>query len=851
MSAHDLQRPVPRTEGRVLLVRFGGLLTSVLAAVGLVLLPPAAGGAQAHADTGNGSAVTKSGTKGAYDDFSKLKVTVEQTKDLRTQGLKVSWTGGAPTQPSSQSPFGTNYLQIMQCWGDASTGPTPQQCEFGNPPPKSGVLNGTREVGSHDPQEPTARTVPFTTVKGQTSTDVNQFFTQYATNEQVATTTGADGTGETIFQVEDATQSPILGCGAVAHTGQAPAPCWLVVVPRGTREPDGSTTSLGLLTSALSAGNWAQRMVFRLDFQPTDSPCPIGQAEQPTIGSEMVGEAMSQWQPTLCTADKTTFSYVPQLEDFSRTQVLSGSSGLAGLAFVENPVVPPPDTAAVVHAPVAVSGLVIGYNIQVNGTSRQVPRIRLNARLVAKMLTQSYQCDLPGNTLPRGALPAKNPDSVWNDPEFLKLNEGAGFTRSASCGFGFGVPQSGSDSAEQLWKWLRSDPDAENFLAGKADPWGMTINPSFLRLDPAHTPLSDFQKPDPTAWVPNSEYPNVQITAIGLNPYAASFSDEARTLRKANNGGVAGFAVGSIPPSPTKADTQIPGQYFNLGLTDAASAARYRLGTAELLNADGQFVAPTVDALTKAVDGMKAGQVPGVVNADPSRKTPGAYPLTTVTYAAASTSLDPTQRKTYATLIRYAAGAGQQTGIGYGLLPPGYAPLTPALRDQALASAAALEEGRVPPPTTTGGTSSGGSGTGGTSGTAGTSGGGGTGTGGLAVGGTSTSGGGTAPGGGTGTTGGGTTTGGSPSASPSSSAAAAAGATKGSTGGPSASPPVSNVAQTGGRTPGAVLGAVRWVLLIVLIAGIAGSLAGPLLMRAGTIRGTGRALIPFGGRRAT
>lgn len=807
------------------LLRVGGLLAAVLAAAGLVLLPPSAGGGRAQADTG--SAATKSGTRGPYDDFSALKVTVEQTRDLRTQGVKVSWSGGAPTRAGSAGVYGTDFLQIMQCWGDAKDGPRRDQCEFGNPPVGVGSLATGRTVGYGpgplaDPLEPSTDPngvpLPFTPAKGTASSDLNQFFTRFTTNEQDVTSTGTDGRGETIFQLEASTESQILGCGTVPAAGRPPQPCWLVVVPRGSHEPNGSMPA-DLHTSPLSASNWAQRIQFRMDFKPTDAFCPIGQKEQPTIGSQLAAQAMSSWEPTLCTSDKITYGFVPQPEDFARQQIANPGTGSAGLAFVEDPVAAPSGAPPVVHAPVAVSGLVIGYNIEISGSSKQVPRIRLNARLVAKMLSESYQCDLPADNtaLVRGGLPKENARSVYEDPEFVALNQGAGYFDNSSCTFGLGVPQGASDSAAQLWRWLRSDPDAKAFLAGKPDPWGMRINPSFRPLTPDVTPLSEFPKPDPTVWVPNKSFPDIKITAVGLNPYGQDLNDDARRVRKANNTGVAGFSLGSVPPAPAKAETQIPGQYFNMGVTDTTTAALYRLGTAELLNADGQFVAPTTDSLTKAVAGMKAGQVPGVLDADPAAKTPGAYPLTSVTYAAAATSLDVAQRQDYATLIRYAAGPGQTTGIGNGLLPPGYAPLPQTLRDQALTAASDLVAGRVPttPPAdgaTTGGGTAGGSVAGG-AGPGGSAGG-------TDSGGTATGGNGTATGGG------------SPSPS-----AAATGATKGSAGGPSPSPSaLGNVAQTGGTTPGALLGAVRWVLLSVLIAGVAGSLAGPLLMRWGMRR---------------
>jgi len=809
------------------MLRVGGILTSVLAAVGLVLLPPPAGGGQAQADSG--SAVTQSGTKGQYDDFSSLKVTVEQTENLTSQGVKVSWTGGAPTVRKGDYGI-ADYLQIMQCWGNED-GPTPEQCEFGQPPPNVGVLNAGRGVSSsNDPLEPSERTIPFTTATGESSTDVAQYFTQFTTNEQDLAFTGTDGTGETIFSLEDDTTSPILGCGASRQDGQAPPPCWLVVVPRGAHEADGSAPNdnIGLEGSALSASNWKQRLQFRLDFRTTDSPCVIGQDEQPTSGSDFAFPAMTSWEPKLCTSEKITYQFTPQLEELSREQIANPDGNAAGLAFLENPVAPQAGSPPVVHAPVAVSGLVIGYNVNVAQTTRQVPRIRLNARLVAKMVTESYECEVPGTGMPRGILNPTNPSELHADPEFQKLNPGTQFGFGSSCGPGISVPQGGSDAAGMLWTWLRSDPDAKAFLEGKADPWGMKINPYFLKLDPAHAARSDFPKPEETEYAPSKQFPDAKVTAVDLNPYTVSLSATAGAVRSGSNGGVANYTFyqNGQPPQANKNARPLPGQSFFLGVTDAASAARYRLGTAELLNADGQFVAPTVDSLTKAVNGMKAGKVPGVLNQNPAAKTSGAYPLTTVTYAAANTSLDATQRAKYATLIRYAVGLGQQPGLDYGQLPPGYAPLTPALHDQALAAATALIAGVVPTSPTGGndGGSTNGSGSGGATSSGGTNGG---------TGGTD--------GGGSGAAGGSGSSGGSPSPTP----AAAAGATKGAAGGPSASPPVHNVADSGGTTPGAILGAIRWVLMIVLIAGIAGSLAGPLLMRAGVLHGTGRPFLRF------
>ena len=91
-----------------------------MVAGGVIGLAPS--GAVASVSTSD-SAVTLSG-KG---EFSGLQVTVSQTENLVNQAVRVSWTGGTTTYPTSGT-FGYNYLQIMQCWGDSPDGPDREQC---------------------------------------------------------------------------------------------------------------------------------------------------------------------------------------------------------------------------------------------------------------------------------------------------------------------------------------------------------------------------------------------------------------------------------------------------------------------------------------------------------------------------------------------------------------------------------------------------------------------------------------------------------------------------------------------------------------------------------------------------
>ena len=69
-------------------------------------------------------------------EFANVSFNVNQTKDLTTQALSITWTGATPTV-IGPGRFGQQYMQIMQCWGDDdgtvpdNPGPPPEQCEQG------------------------------------------------------------------------------------------------------------------------------------------------------------------------------------------------------------------------------------------------------------------------------------------------------------------------------------------------------------------------------------------------------------------------------------------------------------------------------------------------------------------------------------------------------------------------------------------------------------------------------------------------------------------------------------------------------------------------------------------------
>ncbi|MGW1215462.1 hypothetical protein ACWD5F_38115 [Streptomyces sp. NPDC002499] len=796
----------------------------LLSALVLAVLPLSPGTDRAQAATGESSAVTKSGTKGAYDDFSKLEVTVHQTEDLTGQAVRVTWAGGEPSENGY-----SNFLSVMQCWGDEASGPDRSQCEYGL---ASGAQAGDGRFvyqagsGIGDPLDAESSTpvnrngthyVPFRPVEGQgdATTDGTDttYFTDGDTNGVAFLPNDGDGGGDVAFEVKSAVEQPALGCGARTTSAGRVQPCWLVVVPRGTHDPDGQAHNSGnQVASSLSRTLWDQRIAFRLGFAPVTDNCDPDKPERGIMGSELATDAITSWQSALCRTGTYRFTYTQSGEQQARDAVTSGDS-VAGLAMTVDPVEPVDGTAPVVQAPVAVTGLTVGFVwMYDSGGTQTLPlgELKLNQRLLAKVLTQSYPYSLvqPTDGVPEYL--AGNPVSLVKDPEFLALNPDLAGQAAANTPLGLAVTLDNTDSARLVWKYILANGDARDFVEGKADPWGMKINPSY-KDGVISDSLDFFPKTDltPRAADCGVGNPTIPYTGQDVVPYMNDMHDGALKIRRGSIGTAYKCAIGQTGAKLSPEDRPIPTKQRQYGIVDNASATRYQLGAAALPNADGEYVEPTTDALLKAVAQMPDSDVAGVKTSAPSRMKDGAYPLTAVVYAASSLDQAKDARQDYAKVIRYAAGDGQTQGTVKGQLPYGYAPLPAALRTRAKQVAAQLEKGLPDADEPSGGTSGGGGDLSGT-GSGGSSGGidGGTGTGGSAG------------------TSGAADPGGSDTAPPSTA--------------PSETDPAKqNVAQSGGYTPSEVLGLIRWVLLGVLVAGGAAALAGPVVLRLSTRRASG------------
>lgn len=716
-----------------------GIITSTVAAALLIVTTPAAAATQAtdskvsiawstkHTDTSDPN----------YATFENITLSVSQTKNLVNQAITVSWEGARQT---SVGEYATNYMQVMQCWGDEKTGPTPEQCQWGAPSTTVSALMGNNTssrdliVGDDPVQDPLlegddadpdlliappienpnrkAYRYPFLSVTGDlasSTTQISKQFNSSTTNEISAARTARNGSGEVAFETQTSLEAPQLGCGATvtADDGStAPRGCWLVVVPRGELNLDASpndTQSSGRISgSPLSASAWKNRMVVPLSFQSVSASCPLGNAEQRIVGSEMIAEAVTSWQPALC-GTGTTYGYSLIGDDEGRNQIVSSVSGASRLAIVANPLdEETAGDATLSYAPVAESAIVVAYTIDyrlfsdakaIEKNGLQVQDLTLNARLVAKLLTQSYQLDVPG----RGAddpVVSKNPLSIVTDPEFLAFNpEFVGFTGD-SAPAGLMTALGSTDANSLVWDWLRSDPIAESFLAGEPDEYGMAINPSYLSLLLATDDSTDsFPKADLTLFK-TGESGEPGYGTLDLRPYMNDMHEAAFRTLKADPGSKNSWNPFSQPKAYQSLGAQVPGARFIFSITDAASAARYGLTTAKLVNGAGQAVAPSATSIAKAVAAMPDSKtVPGVKVADATVRTVGAYPLALLSYAVVNVCASTeSERADFAKLIRYAVGTGQVSGDARGALPRGYVPLASGLVSQATTAAAAITD---------------------------------------------------------------------------------------------------------------------------------------------------------------
>lgn len=679
---------------------------------------------------------------GVKKDFGSMTLSVSQTTGLVHQGVTVSYTGVVGGGTSGNG----SRLNIMQCWGDAAVAqPDPDHCQTGVGG-VDGNNNATQTVAEDDVElrnggdAPRADLMQFVDRAGTTTT---KDFTKVTTNEftNFAAPAKRTETATRSFEVQTGAEAPGLGCGYRADVPST-ATCWLVAIPING-DLYGNYGSYSAVTPSL----WAQRLQVKLAFAPVASSCGGGSREL-TFGSELLSDAMASWIPALCDTAKVAAGFGVLGDPQARAQLASQTSN-----FVFTSAPAPASAGTVLYAPVALSAVTIGVNASNSNTGQPVSGIKLNARLVAKLITESYASGIDTTS---AQLAQKAPwvagmlPTLAADPEFRALNPTLPYGQLLIQN-DLVVTSTQSDAATAVWSWLLHDPAAKAFLDGCPDDASgdSVINPfystrSYAECADKASSLEATAKADRTATKVPSTYqdqaavypptgaafpqPGFFQHDAAVNPPTkygmylelslANIHPREATLLAAGNDAARGFEPsntawcpdvdGSVPACQGAPGTY--GKYINasapylgsgvFGLTDTNTAARALLPTAALCDVDGSHcVGADSASLTVAAKAFQPTTVPGVGEpAAHNDYAAGAYPLTLPVFAEIATKgLLAADAKAYAKILGYVSTTGQRPGHTAGSLPPGYAPLTDSMVATTAATITALDEIRDPP----------------------------------------------------------------------------------------------------------------------------------------------------------
>ncbi len=706
-----------------------------------------------------------------------VRVSVNKHTDLQSrERIQVSWTGAEPTGGLQGNPLGAAGMNqefpvlVMECRGTAAT-VSPETCwtnsfterAYGayapaapwlddryngakGLPDNSGRISGVKDgkapadCGTLDPDNAYHYT-GFLTAKGKTfaGCDRDHMPPEAAAESidppnEVFGQTDTDGKGSVNFEVRTNTENESLGCSrkvacslvvlpiaglSCAHTGGS---CNRDAYYFGGDRSDGSNPATTAVSGYLwwAASNWRTRIVVPLSFAlPPDTCRLLGSGTPvPFYGSELLSQAALQWAPSFC-LNKKRFNWQSNTMPDDAALALAGNGGaiaaeVAGVGSGDN-------ASNFAFAPTALTGFGIAFNVDDPTSGQALTSLRLDARLLAKLLTESYPGDVVGEQHPGLG---GNPWSLFKDPEFLKLNPGfhpiAGGTQPLSAATLLAL-STGSQVIEQLTGYIKSDADAMAFINGKADPWGMKVNPAYKKLKlPVDTwPLLDTWRPSKTGNKCLDATPPVYLQNI-----AAPVS----SLRQIATDMLFSWPrVQTIPPTPDlntgvcgvlRTAVQPYGQRFMLGLVTLGDAVRYGLSVASLETKKGHYVAPTTGSILAAVKDATGGKKhqPFTFDQAKLRKSAGAYPGAMIVYTAARTQgLAKADAAKVAQFIDVATTEGQRPGRGNGELPGGYVPIaktgaTKGLYQAAMSARAAILAQKSPSapkaPTTSGGDNS-------------------------------------------------------------------------------------------------------------------------------------------------
>ena len=492
-------------------------------------------------------------------------VTVDQTSNLVNQMVQVSWANFTPSVNAPYGPSSTLYpVMIAECVG---TNPASSADCYGAT--NGGVTGGSGPDG------------PM--------------------NTAYALTTPA-GTGQADIEIDTVAENQFLGCDQ-KHA------CSLVVVPAQggnvltsppncTDHSEDSTFAIGQLAfgALYNACSWADRIVIPLSFAPTPSVCKFKHTAFSAAGSPMLDRAMASWVAHLCLGSRgLSIQYNPEVAEPLAVQEVASGAADVGLTTQPASAQQIVTQRHYLYAPVAVSAVSIAYWVDDPTTGLPVTTLKLDQRIVLKLLTQSY--DFQNEGVPCGAQPPPagvgcdnavdgNPQTLFADPEFQQLNPNV--QPVSGLGAAFQVPTVESGQSDMTWtvtRWIAANADATSFLKGQFDPWGMHVN-----TDYEDTGTAGVQYPT-NAFAAQDSYPVIQHRYSPLFPLSLVSSYQVENWEPGTSWEK--DQTGNFPKDPI----QPPGQRALFAILDQADAAAFRFPVAEIPNTAGQYVLPTTSAM--------------------------------------------------------------------------------------------------------------------------------------------------------------------------------------------------------------------------------------------------------------
>ena len=354
-----------------------------------------------------------------------------------------------------------------------------------------------------------------------------------------------------------------------------------------------------------------------ITFARSSADCPaVTQFDVRVEGEASAAPVLYGWAARRCTgADKLIVDVTETSSDSGRQDFLHGlvDVGLTSLPATSDELASAPGHPEPVYAPIDLTAVTVAFNLNDPITNQPITDLTLSPRLVARLISDS---DLFG---------------FFQDPEFVRLNPAHTFPVN-----GASPPLIRAEGNADTWlttNWLASDASTTAFLTGH-DPEGVAVNQSFQGV-PYPTSIFENRALDDSYLPRQGQYAAATRLFYGARPIDTSPLDPASV----------GF----------------------LGVVDLATARRFQLPTAKLVNAAGVAVAPDLDKIMAGYAAMKPG-AGGTLVADPAAKDPNAYPLVKLDYAMLPANPSTALLGAVRNLFTWGMTDGQQ-GLPDGVLP--------------------------------------------------------------------------------------------------------------------------------------------------------------------------------------